>query len=119
MSLKLKAQQHLRDKVAELLIVRASGHAFDSQRKYPSLELSNNTLKTLLEHGLGGVILHGGTVEEIQARCSQLNAWSKNPILLCADVEEGVGQRFEGGTWLPPPMALGLRYFNESHESLL
>ena len=37
----------------------------------------------------------------------QLQAWADQPLLLCADVEEGVGQRFEGASWLVPPLALG------------
>ena len=36
-----------------------------------------------------------------------MQRWAGQPILLCADVEEGVGQRFEGASWLVPPMALG------------
>ncbi|AAP99179.1 MULTISPECIES: glycoside hydrolase family 3 protein [Prochlorococcus] len=112
-------RKDLRQKVAQLVVVRASGHALDSQRKYPSWELSNSELKTLLEEGVGGVILHGGTVHEIKDRCNKLSTWSNQPILLCADVEEGVGQRFEGGSWMPPPMALGLRYLKNPKEALL
>ncbi|MFQ3680357.1 MAG: glycoside hydrolase family 3 N-terminal domain-containing protein, partial [Pseudanabaenaceae cyanobacterium] len=34
-------------------------------------------------------------------------SWATVPLLVAADVEEGVGQRFAGGVWWPPPMALG------------
>ena len=61
-------QMELRRKVAALLIVRASGHALDSLREYPSLELSNQELENLLREGVGGVIFYGGTVNEIQER---------------------------------------------------
>ncbi len=114
-----KLQKDLRRKVAKLLVVRASGHALDSQRKYPAWELSNEALQTLLKGGVGGVILHGGSVNELQQRCQRLRSWSSHPILLCADVEEGVGQRFEGGTWLPPPMALGKKYLKDAKEAIL
>ena len=50
----------LRRKVAELLVVRASGHLEDRQRRYPRWELTNAELQRLLEHGVGGVILLGG-----------------------------------------------------------
>ncbi|KZR74406.1 glycoside hydrolase family 3 N-terminal domain-containing protein [Prochlorococcus marinus] len=103
-------QSPLRRQVAELLVVRASGHASDDQRRYPKWELSNAELKRLLAEGVGGVILLGGTSTEIRHRCKRLRQWAKAPLLLCADVEEGVGQRFEGGTWLVPPMALGRLY---------
>ncbi|WP_269622194.1 glycoside hydrolase family 3 N-terminal domain-containing protein [Prochlorococcus marinus] len=105
--------------MAELLVVRASGYAYDSQRKYPQFELSNQSLKQLLGEGVGGVILYGGSVNELKERTNILRSWSKYPILLCADVEEGVGQRFEGGSWLPPPMSLGLRYSQKPKESLV
>ena len=97
----------LRQAVASLLVVRASGHATDRQRRYPRWELSNNELEQLLGAGVGGVILLGGTATELQQRCRTLQRWAGQPILLCADVEEGVGQRFEGASWLVPPMALG------------
>ena len=111
------ASNDLKKKICQLLVVRASGHLLDSQRKYPFWELSNKELKTLLENGLGGVILHGGSIFELKKRCKILNGWANHSILLCADVEEGVGQRFEGGSWLPPPMTLGLKYIEDSEEA--
>ena len=100
-------QGELREAVARLLVVRASGHATDRQRRYPHWELSNQELEQLLGAGVGGVILLGGTATELQQRCRTFQRWAGQPILLCADVEEGVGQRFEGASWLVPPMALG------------
>ena len=84
----------LRRLIARLLVVRGSGHARDSQRRYPRWELTNAELRRLLEAGVGGVILLGGSAEELRLRCSQLQTWAAEPLLLCADVEEGVGQRF-------------------------
>ncbi len=100
----------LRSRVAELLVVRASGHLEDQQRRYPRWELSNDALKQLLGSGVGGVILLGGSATELQQRTAQLQRWAQHPLLLCADVEEGVGQRFEGASWLVPPLALGRLY---------
>ena len=96
-----------RRELAQLLVVRGSGHSRDSQRRYPRWELPNAELKRLLEQGVGGVILLGGSAEELRLRCAQLQAWADHPLLLCADVEEGVGQRFEGASWLVPPLAIG------------
>jgi beta-glucosidase len=93
--------------VARLLVVRASGHASDGQRRYPRWELPNADLRRLLQSGVGGVILLGGSAQELALRCRQLRAWAGQPLLLCADVEEGVGQRFEGASWLVPPLAIG------------
>jgi len=97
----------LRRRVARLLVVRASGHLADGQRRYPRWEHDNATLQRLLGEGVGGVILLGGSAAELRLRTRQLAAWSDQPLLLCADVEEGVGQRFEGASWLVPPLALG------------
>ena len=100
----------LRRQVAELFIVRASGFNLDSQRLYPNLEASNEKLKRLLEEGVGGVIFLGGTVNELEIRCKVLKKWAGKPILLCADIEEGVGQRFYGGTHFVPPMGIAQIY---------
>ena len=97
----------LRRQLASLLVVRCSGHGRDGQRRYPRWELRNAELRRLLEQGVGGVILLGGSAEELRLRCEQLQGWAGQPLLLCADVEEGVGQRFEGASWLVPPLALG------------
>jgi beta-glucosidase-like glycosyl hydrolase len=112
------SQGELRQAVARLLVVRASGHATDRQRRYPRWELSNHELEELLRAGVGGVILLGGTATELQQRCRTFQRWAGQPILLCADVEEGVGQRFEGASWLVPPMALGRLYRSDPQQAI-
>jgi len=96
----------LRRLIASLLVVRASGHLGDAQRRYPRWELTNTELQRLLSTGVGGVILLGGSTAELALRCRQLQRWAGQTLLLCADVEEGVGQRFDGASWLVPPLAL-------------
>ncbi len=112
------AADSLRTKVAELLVVRASAHSCDAQRNFPLWELSNQQLQRLIGEGVGGVILFGGTSTELLHRTRTLQSWSNKPLLFCADVEEGLGQRFEGGTWLVPPMALGQIYKKDRNHSL-
>jgi beta-glucosidase len=109
-----------RRQLASLIVVRGSGHGRDGQRRYPRWELTNAELKQLLQQGVGGVILLGGSAEELRLRCAQLQAWADQPLLLCADVEEGVGQRFEGASWLVPPLALGrLHHHNPQQAATL
>ena len=60
------AGAELRPLVAELLVIRASGHLEDQQRRYPRWELSNAELKQLLGSGVGGVILLGGSASTLQ-----------------------------------------------------
>ncbi|MGF1524164.1 MAG: glycoside hydrolase family 3 N-terminal domain-containing protein [Leptolyngbyaceae cyanobacterium] len=93
--------------VAQLVVVRASGYLFDHQRRYPQWELANPDLQRCVQSlGVGGVILLGGSAVELGVRSQQLQSWAEVPLLIAADVEEGVGQRFSGATHYPPPMAL-------------
>ena len=93
--------------VAQLVVVRSSGYLFDHQRRYPQWELANESLQYCVQSlGVGGVILLGGSAIEVGLRSQQLQSWSAMPLLIAADVEEGVGQRFAGATHYPPPMAL-------------
>jgi beta-glucosidase len=97
----------LAEQVAQMVVVRASGHLFDHQIRYPDWEPSNSILRYWVEDlGIGGVILLGGSAVELAVRSHQVQAWSKYPLLVAADIEEGVGQRFAGATWFPPPMAI-------------
>ena len=104
--------------IAELLVVRASGHLADHQRRYPRWELANAELQYLLAKGVGGVILLGGSAAEVSLRSQQLRRWAGQELLLCADVEEGVGQRFEGATWLVPPLALGQLHRHDPERAI-
>jgi beta-glucosidase len=110
--------QDLQRLITSLVVVRASGHLADHQRRYPQWELANAELQELLELGVGGVILLGGSAAELALRTRQLQAWAGQPLLLCADVEEGVGQRFEGASWLVPPLALGRLHSQDPERAL-
>ena len=93
--------------VAQMFVVRASGCLFDHQIRYPEWEPTASKLRDYLEKlGVGGVILVGGSAAELAVRSHQLQYWAKFPLLLAADIEEGVGQRFAGATWFGPPMAI-------------
>lgn len=97
----------LAEQVAQMVVVRASGYLFDHQIQYPQWEPAAAKLQYWLEQlGVGGVILLGGSAGELALRSQQLQTWAKIPLLIAADIEEGVGQRFSGATWFPPPMAI-------------
>lgn len=98
----------LAEQVAQMIVVRASGHLFDHQIQYPIWEPPAAVLERWLhELGVGGVILLGGSAVEVGHRSQQMQEWAKLPLLIAADIEEGVGQRFPGSIWFPPPMAIG------------
>lgn len=97
----------LAEQVAQLIVVRASGHLFDQQIEYPQWEPTARVLERWVQElGIGGVLLLGGSAAEVCLRTQQLQEWATVPLLICADIEEGVGQRFAGATWFPPPLAL-------------
>ncbi|MFE4104965.1 MAG: glycoside hydrolase family 3 N-terminal domain-containing protein [Almyronema sp.] len=101
-------QLTLAEQVAQLVVIRTSGHLFDHEIEYPAWEADAATLRYCLQElGVGGVILLGGSAAEVGLRSQQLQAWASLPLLIAADIEEGIGQRFSGGTWFVPPMALG------------
>lgn len=101
-------QLSLQQQVAQLLVVRASGHLFDQEIRYPQWEAPTATLQHWIQDlGVGGVIFLGGSTAELKTRIQQMQGWSSVPLLMAADIEQGVGQRFSGATWMPPPMALG------------
>ncbi len=93
--------------IAQMVVVRASGYLFDHQIRYPQWEAPAKTLHHWIQTlGVGGVILLGGSAAELALRSQHLQEWANIPLLMAADIEEGVGQRFPGATWFPPPMAL-------------
>jgi beta-glucosidase len=93
--------------IAQMIVVRTTGFLFDQQLQYPAWEANGAKLRHLVETvGVGGVIFLGASAAEMALKTAQLQAWATLPLLLCADVEEGVGQRFSGATVFPPPMAL-------------
>jgi beta-glucosidase len=97
----------LAEQVAQMVVVRASGYLFDHQIQYPDWEPSRAVLQHWVRDlGVGGVILLGGSAAEVGLRSQQLQDWATVPLLIAADIEEGVGQRFQGATWFPPPMAI-------------
>lgn len=98
----------LAQKVAQMVVVRTSGLMFDEQRRYPKWEASLEQLAYYLQDlGIGGLIFFGGSAADLGDRSQLLQSWAKIPLLMSADIEEGVGQRFAGPRWFPPPMALG------------
>jgi beta-glucosidase len=103
---------NLAQQVAQMMVIRTAGYLFDHQIQYPQWEIGGDKLRDLIHAGVGGVIFLGGSAGEMALQTQHLQSWARQsptqiPLLLCADVEEGVGQRFSGATWFPPPMAIG------------
>ncbi|MEO1134831.1 MAG: glycoside hydrolase family 3 N-terminal domain-containing protein, partial [Cyanobacteria bacterium J06639_1] len=89
----------LQRQIAQLITVRVSGHLLDRQAQYPQWEWSRDRLEPMIrEMGVGGVLLFGGSVGDVLLRVRQMQSWAQVPLLVCADIEAGVGQRFAGAT---------------------
>lgn len=58
-----------------------------------------------LEVGVGGFHLPNGPSEDVRALTQELHRRSRHPLLIATDAEAGVP--FDGGTALPPLLALG------------
>jgi beta-glucosidase-like glycosyl hydrolase len=63
--------------------------------------------RELRDLGVGGLILFGGERETLAAGLADLRAAGQAPLLIGADLERGVGQQVQGGSTLPPLLALG------------
>lgn len=60
-----------------------------------------------LELGVGGFVIRGGSVAEVQALTTELQRDARAPLLLAAEAERGAGEHVRGATGLPPMAALG------------
>lgn len=60
-----------------------------------------------LELGVGGFLIRGGAVGEVQELTAELQRDARRPLLIAAEAERGAGECFRGATGLPPLAALG------------
>ena len=91
----------LRQKVAQMLIYRMNMRFLSSSSK------KWKEIQSLLEtDGIGGVHIWYGDVGTSLTLLNKMQKYSNIPILVDADIEHGLYQRFPEGTELPPFMAL-------------
>ncbi len=92
----------VREKVGQLVMPWLLGNyaAFDSE-EYDSLAVWVDSLR------VGGIIISIGRPLEVAAKLNALQARSRLPLLIAADLEWGTGMRLVGGTAFPMPMAIG------------
>lgn len=94
----------LRDKVAQLVFVRLGSNMT------PPATVSEDAdrVAELLEYApFGGVLLFNGRFPDTVDRLAALQARSRYPLLVTADIERGVGQQVRGATVFPHAMAFG------------
>ena len=76
-----------------------------------SLNQSSKEFKFALEmvqvHGIGGIVVSTGNVEETASVINELQKKSKIPLLVGADFENGLGMRMNATNTFPHSMAVG------------
>lgn len=91
----------LEEKIGQLVVVAAQGTFMnEASPAYRRL------LHYVRDHHIGGVIWYGADVYETAWVNDRLQSASKIPLLISADLESGVGMRFDNTTFWPWPMAI-------------
>ena len=91
----------LRQKIAQMMIYRM-------HLKYASITPQKwDEIKSLLDNdGIGGIHIWSGDGSSSLSMLNEIQRRSKIPIVIDADIERGLGQRFSSGTDFPPLMAI-------------
>ena len=93
--------------IGQLFVVRTGGYLLDHQNQYPDRELNTPQLIQALELGVGGILIFGGAVGDTALKIQWLQKRSQVPLLVCADLEGGLGEQVQGGSELSAAMGLG------------
>jgi beta-glucosidase-like glycosyl hydrolase len=84
-------------KIAQLIIARLDGS--DCNESFASY-------KRLVEKGIGGFIVFGGTLRGVSRTIKRLQDKAEIPLFIASDLEQGLGQQIEGATLFPSAMAM-------------
>jgi len=66
----------------------------------------HNKCVELVDKGIGGFIIFGGSIEEMRGFIRDLQARACIPLFIASDIERGAGQQIEGLTVFPSQMAV-------------
>jgi len=95
---------NLREKIAQLIMVRVRTSFYNSESSY-----KKKLKRWISEEGVGGVILfHGnGNIHGIYHNIQEFQGWSKTPLIVGSDLERGLAQQIGNqATSFPHPMAV-------------
>ncbi len=67
----------------------------------------------LVKKGIGGFIVFGGEIEKLKEGLRFLQGLSERPLIICSDLEQGLGQQVMGGSIFPSAMAMGYAFKND------
>ena len=86
---------------ARCVIPRLNTPYYYEQEDYKKL------IHKLIEYGVSGFCIFGGEVNQVKNMITELKSIAEQPLIFCADLENGLPMRFLGGTGFPHAMALG------------
>jgi beta-N-acetylhexosaminidase len=89
----------LKQDVAQMVMPRLDGSMLEDPRYFLQA-------KTLIQEGIGGFILFGGSIALTPKRLQELQSFSEIPLLISSDIERGLGQQLAGGTRFPSQRAV-------------
>lgn len=89
----------LKQAVAQMVMPRLDGDLLEDPRYVLQAQ-------ALVQEGIGGFILFGGSVANTPKRLQELQAAAEIPLLIASDVERGLGQQLAGGTRFPSQRAV-------------
>ena len=72
----------------------------------PARALTDDVVRHVRDNHVGGVIWFESTTDVARRANAELQSIAKEPLLISADLESGMGMRFTDATWWPPAMAL-------------
>ena len=72
----------------------------------PARALTDDVVRHVRDNHVGGVIWFQTTTDVAAHANRELQSLAKEPLLISADLESGMGMRFTDATWWPPAMAL-------------
>ena len=100
-SLRGPAGLTLDQKIGQLFVYPANGRFLnEASAEYLAL------LRQVRENGVGGILWFAADVGETSRLTRRLQAAARIPLLVAADLEAGVGMRFQDTTYWPWPMAV-------------
>jgi beta-N-acetylhexosaminidase len=92
----------LYDKCAQIFMPAVFGKCLDQSSKEYKF-----ALEMVQVHGIGGIVVSTGNVEETASMINELQKNSKIPLLVGADFENGIGMRMNATNSFPHSMAVG------------
>jgi len=101
----------LRQQVAQMIMPRLEGAKLDDSRY-------RSGIQDLIQDGIGGFILFGGTFEETPGHLREIQTFAGIPLLISSDIERGLGQQLAGGTRFPNQRAVASAINRRSKRDL-